>query len=1184
MRIRRFDLRAYGHFTNLSLELSPGLNILYGDNEAGKSTALRALGQLLFGFEHLCSDGFLHPLQSLRVGGLFEDQDGRQFCCIRRKSRGDSLRGEDDVAVLPNDTLEKLLGGIERARFESQFGINYEQLVAGGQEICSGQGALGEILFAAASGVSHLGRILRQLEVEASDLFNPRANARNAKINKNLSELKTKSQEIKILQLPSGVWEADVQALEHDRCNLQRVQSELRRIDGERERFQRLRLALPLIGRRETLLDQQTRLADATLLLEGFDDRRFKLQSDQIEAQTRRNGLEEVLTSLGHKVDELAVPEDLLQRSTRIQQLNQELSIHLKARRDRHGLEGELNQLNNGIQARLRELGRDVDLLPDQTFGVSRPERARIQKLAKDGQKFVNDLQTRDERRPEIEQEIDRLGKQLERQPVVAVVDELRAAVSNVQGSGHLEAQLSQKRTVLENSRKQADVDLAGLALWKGSLEKVEELPVPAIETIDRFESDVSAADAQIVLAERQLGESQQQLDDLSRMLAQFQIEHDVPTQVDLHHARALRDDGWRLVREGLSFDGSPDGAAISSVRDQACRHFLSRFPGAETLVQAFEQSIAQADDIADRLRREADLVAQKAQLLSDQGRQQEAHDALQTELTGLKSRRNDVDRQWQALWRPLEIDPLPPREMRAWINRRTQLVERAKAVREQAAEVQRLATEIAGHSDRLRQLLAKQGLDLDEGATLPELTALALDCVKRADDAARIRSQREESLREKNAELADAERRSQKAFDAIATWRGQWASSMQVLSLSGEASIEEASAVLESVDEAIRLRHEAQGLTARIQGIDAEAAAFHSALDAILDDIAADLSSLSVEQSLAQLVERLDAAQAARTKQQDLIDQQQVCERRLAEATETLKRCEAGLAVLCREAGCLSADELPAAVKASRERQQVERELAEVNGRLAELAAGNNLDDLVRQASECQPDSLGSRIAELEVELAGLSQQRDALLTATGAKVAELARRDGSGKAADAQADAEALLAQIRSDAERYVRLKLATSVLRETMEEFRKKNQGPILKVASRVFARLTLGSFCGLRVELNDQGAPVLWGVRSGATTVPLEGMSDGTSDQLFLALRIASLENYFRDHPPIPFVVDDILIKFDDDRAVAALETLHDLARHTQVVIFTHHRHLLDLAMQRLPEGACSVSRVALPASP
>ena len=56
-----------------------------------------------------------------------------------------------------------------------------------------------------------------------------------------------------------------------------------------------------------------------------------------------------------------------------------------------------------------------------------------------------------------------------------------------------------------------------------------------------------------------------------------------------------------------------------------------------ESLAQAFEVSVARADDIADRLRRDADLVAQKAQLLSDQSRQQQTHEALQTEMADLE-------------------------------------------------------------------------------------------------------------------------------------------------------------------------------------------------------------------------------------------------------------------------------------------------------------------------------------------------------------------------------------------------------------------------------------------------------------------------------------------------------------------------------------------------------------------
>ena len=52
--------------------------------------------------------------------------------------------------------------------------------------------------------------------------------------------------------------------------------------------------------------------------------------------------------------------------------------------------------------------------------------------------------------------------------------------------------------------------------------------------------------------------------------------------------------------------------------------------------------------------------------------------------------------------------------------------------------------------------------------------------------------------------------------------------------------------------------------------------------------------------------------------------------------------------------------------------------------------------------------------------------------------------------------------------------------------------------------------------------------------GTETVGIAGLSEGSADQLYLALRLASLETYLESHEPIPLVVDDILIQFDDDR--------------------------------------------------
>ena len=74
----------------------------------------------------------------------------------------------------------------------------------------------------------------------------------------------------------------------------------------------------------------------------------------------------------------------------------------------------------------------------------------------------------------------------------------------------------------------------------------------------------------------------------------------------------------------------------------------------------------------------------------------------------------------------------------------------------------------------------------------------------------------------------------------------------------------------------------------------------------------------------------------------------------------------------------------------------------------------------------------------------------------------------------------------------------------------------------------------------------------------------GLSDGTRDQLFLALRLAGIEQHLEQREPMPLVVDDVLIHFDADRARATLECLAELSRRTQVLLFTHHAYLVELA--------------------
>jgi uncharacterized protein YhaN len=159
---------------------------------------------------------------------------------------------------------------------------------------------------------------------------------------------------------------------------------------------------------------------------------------------------------------------------------------------------------------------------------------------------------------------------------------------------------------------------------------------------------------------------------------------------------------------------------------------------------------------------------------------------------------------------------------------------------------------------------------------------------------------------------------------------------------------------------------------------------------------------------------------------------------------------------------------------------------------------------------------------------------------------------------------------AEIREQALRYARLKLSSVVLEREVERYREQHQGPVLKRASALFPRLTLGSFRGLRVGVEERKVVAL---RDDGKELAVEGMSEGTRYQLYLALRIASLERYLERNPPLPLVLDDILIHFDDERAAAALGVLGELAERVQILFFTHHARDLSLAA-----GAISAERL------
>ena len=466
----------------------------------------------------------------------------------------------------------------------------------------------------------------------------------------------------------------------------------------------------------------------------------------------------------------------------------------------------------------------------------------------------------------------------------------------------------------------------------------------------------------------------------------------------------------------------------------------------------------------------------------------------------------------------------------------------------------------------------------------LSEMLDQAELTIKRQDDLGQKRNKLETKLAAVRSERSTAQLSLQAAETALSGWRSEWSTWMARLGLDAGAAPEQAEVFLTKLDELQEKLNARRNNQSRIRGIERDAGQFAKDVAAMASRVAPELADHPAGEAARELAVRLRDAQAADEKAKALAQQRQRAEGNLRAAESQSAEARVRLERLCEEAGCTAFDQLLEAERRSQDRVRLESDLAACEEQLLVIASGADPVAFATDVEQTDPDALESSIEELE---ARITAQEDALRgvdQTIGTERGELARMNSGEGAAESAEKAQTILAQLQGDIARYATLKLAAGVLHRSIERYRDKNQGPILARSSDLFAMLTGGSFARLQIDDDGDGHSVLKGVRPDGRLVGVDGMSDGSHDQLYLALRLASLEAWLQAHEPIPFIVDDILLNFDDRRATAALTALADLSRRTQVLFFTHHRHIIDLAREHLPGDVVFVHELPGPQAP
>ena len=1155
MRIDRLDLIAYGPFTDKALNLSDGdsgLHLIYGDNEAGKSISLRALIAWLFGIPTRTNDNFLHSNPQLRIGGKLRLSGGEELEFVRRKGKKGTLLKLGTNDALDDSVLFPFLpGNIDETLFTKLYGIDHGRLVAGGQELLNQSGDLGQALFSAAVGTASLREILSDLQNGAEELFKPRASTKL--VNQAISSFKEAQKRIKDSSLPVAEWKRLQKELSDTLSAISQIEEGIKGKSKEKSRLDRLNRVSGALAERRAVMARIEELGEVLLLPEDFDEKR-KTASDNLKSSTEaKEKAEAKLSRLKEESESLNVRNELLDNEEAILAIHKELGAVEKTIKDRPQQDGKRRLLRNEAELLLKAVRPNIDLNSADQLRPLLNNKKWISGLAQKHGLLNQKEEKAEATLRDVEDEQESIKKELGEQSQSDLdLSKLKAAVAVARKAGDLEQRLtdSQKRASDDNAA--CESELSRLGRFSGTIEALSKVAMPVSETLDAFERQLDEPSEKIRDYSRKQKELEEEQKQAEQDLKALLLTSNVPTILELEESRTVRNTGWNLIKRKYIEE-------IDVEKD------IAEFSPDSHLPTLYEQKVDVADHVSDRLRLAADQVVKRAD--------------LEAKIENLKSRLSDIteknrkankakeahQKEWNAIWEPLGVDPGTPREMKQWLLRVDKLLANVQSASTVSGDVNKLTEDCKTLKEAVSLQIAKfdDSIDLQE-MSLEVMINLCEQRVEQEESALELKRQLEHSLGDTEIRIKRTCEELKSIENDQSNWIQEWGQAIDGLGLKPDVHPEHATETFDQLVAFFEKFDKSEDLRKRIFGMDQVAEKFEKRVVEFTDGIGFKRDGQEASTIAAQLNRDLNEAREARASLKKIETQGKEIKGEIEDANITIRTANEQLASLRDQAGVETDDELESASESSRNKRELQQKLDTLEQELTRNGDGLSIQELEKEASESDIDAIEGELERVSSELKELQTNRDTLRDQRQTLQNEINAKDGSAAAANASEEAEQQLATMVSGVEQYIRLQIAALILEQRIEDYRKKNQAPVLARAGVLFSKLTLGSYAKLRDELDGSGKPILLGVRPNDEEVPVDGMSDGSRDQLYLSLRLATLEQHLNKGEPIPFVVDDILIGFDDNRTRVCLEVLAELAASTQVLLFTHHRRVLELA--------------------
>jgi uncharacterized protein YhaN len=1147
VRFETLDLIRFGHFCDYKIDFpprQPDYYLLYGDNEAGKTTLLRAISDSLFGVPVNTPDVHSCKGNELRIGATIFHANER-FSFRRRKGSTGTLLNLNDGQIA-DEALLRFLPELDRKRFEQLFGLDHQRLREGGEELLRGEGDVGSALFQAA-GQFDFRRLQETLDGEAKEIFSPHSPKRT--IGRVINEYREAKAEIGRLAVSGAAVERKQAELKAARADLAKLKEESQALQHELERLHRIKSNKPDLARLQNLRTALAGLESVPILPPDARRQRDDAVATLTHANAQINSLTEEIARREKRLQELPANSLFTAHETEITELNAGTSSYAQNVGDRAKRATERDKALEEAQTAWNEIWQQpVSAAENLKNAYSCKEE--ILKLVAEHKGLIAELMNAEEELENVTRDQQQYQEQLAERPDLADPAALVATIEDAKSLGDTARAASRLHSEIERLTKSAQREMRKMGLWKGSIEELENLKMPLSATIEQYAREwegyaakgreLSVRHANVV---RTIQEKERELGALTSQISGA-------GENELAAARSRRDELWESVRAS-AFDRKIP-------RQQAARRSASP----DRLAEEFADSIRKADEIADVRFENASHVVIQDRLVKEIAAAQSDQHSVEKEIQELEAAEHEAGERWNNEWNELGAAPLSPAEMREWVQLRQAVLGHLEQAREKEDELESLQNLAASAAVRIKA----KWLELDRDAacgdeSLPVLLRMAEEVAKKRQSERQGRDEIQRQL--KSLSLEKRRAKLEKCKERLSKWSQKWMPHVSALGLPPSTTPDQVARALSVLENVFHQLDAAKGLQYRVKRIGDNIEAFEKRVAAVVAATVPVYAALAPDAAIKELHSQLQEFRKAETLRETLQQENETDRAALSNWQQRAKQASVSMERLKALAACKDDQQLEAAITDSEQKAEKQIEYKRIADGLLERNA-TDLAHIEQEASAYDLDSLQPEIATKEERARIVLDE----LTQAGIREGELTTEFAVLETREATAlqaqKAEEALAQLRPAVAQYLRLRLASQVLQQAMESYREKHQEPILRRASELFSRITLGRHSGLTSDFGDNDKPILVAIRKNGEKVHVEGLSDGTRDQMYLALRLAAIEHHVETVAPCPVIFDDLLIHSDDTRASAALQVIAELAKKTQVLFFTHHTRLVELA--------------------